>query len=399
MAVVNLTEKRIRDLALGSGIHRDEQVRGLMVICHKSTKTYAVQGDVRRNGRHVRTVRVKIDRVDRIGLNEARRRAKGLMSQIQGGVDLTAKPAETGITLAQALEEHVGERSLSGRTEESYRDHLDRLLVRFRKRAVTDITRQEVRDLFDDLKRKHGVNSAAGAMRTMRAVINTARRIDETIGANPVDGVRVPAPRKREVDEMDLKAFWARTEELSPIMRDLQRTFLLTGARRLSVLSTERAHVDHDRKILRFAHMKTGGDLLFPMGTFLADMLEKRMEADGPLDSKWLWPSPLSTSGRLVEPKRSKVPSPHALRHHARTLMIAAGVPYAESALLLGHSLPGATGGYVHRAHLVEALRTWAQKFETYVLAQAGVSLGEGSSVEPAVVPSQSFVPHDHLLV
>jgi len=87
VAVVNLTEKRIRDLAFGSGIHRDEQVRGLMVICHKSTKTYAVQGDVRRNGRHIRTVRVKIDRVDRIGLNEARRRAKGLMSQIQGGVE------------------------------------------------------------------------------------------------------------------------------------------------------------------------------------------------------------------------------------------------------------------------------------------------------------------------
>jgi len=196
MAVVNLTEKRIRDMPLGSGIHRDEQVRGLMVICHKSTKTYAVQGDVRRNGRHVRTVRVKIDRVDRIGLNEARRRAKGLMSQIQGGVDPTAKPAETGITLAAALEEHIGERNLSARTEESYRDHLDRLLTRYRKRAVTDITRQEVRDLFDELKRKHGVNSAAGAMRTLRAVINTARRIDETIGGNPVDGVRVPAPRK-----------------------------------------------------------------------------------------------------------------------------------------------------------------------------------------------------------
>lgn len=371
MAVIKLTEKRISELPLGSGIWRDTEVKGLLVICHRSCRSYSVQGDVRRNGRHVRTVRVKIDRVDRIGLNEARRRAKGLMSTIQGGVDPTAKPAETGITLSAALEEHIGERNLSGRTEESYRDHMNRLLVRFRKRAVTDITRQEVRDLFDDLKRKHGVNSAAGALRTMRAVINTARRIDETIGGNPVDGVRVPAPRKREVDEMDLKAFWKRTEELSPIMRDLQRTFLLTGARRLSVLSTERGHVDLEKKVLRFAHMKTGGDLLFPMGTFLTAMLKKRMEDDEPLDSQWLWPSPQSTSGRLVEPKRSKVPSPHFLRHHARTGMIAAGVPYAESALLLGHSLPGATGGYVHRSHLVEALRPWAQRYEDYVLALA----------------------------
>ena len=99
MAVVNLTEARIRDLEPGSGIWRDEQVKGLMVLCHRTTKTYAVQGDVRRNGRHIRTVRVKIDRCDRIGLREARNRAKALMSQIQSGVDPTAKPDETGITV------------------------------------------------------------------------------------------------------------------------------------------------------------------------------------------------------------------------------------------------------------------------------------------------------------
>jgi hypothetical protein len=87
MPVMNLTETRIREIELGSGIWRDEQIRGLMVVSHKTTKTYAVQGDVRRNGRHIRTVRVKIDRVDRIGLREARRRARELMSQIQSGIE------------------------------------------------------------------------------------------------------------------------------------------------------------------------------------------------------------------------------------------------------------------------------------------------------------------------
>ena len=50
--------------------------------------------------------------------------------------------------------------------------------------------------------------------------------------------------------------------------------------------------------------------------------------------------------------------------------LIAAGVPYAESALLLGHKLPGATGGYVHAEHLVEALRPHAQALEDHVFAQ-----------------------------
>jgi hypothetical protein len=35
MPVMNLTETRIRDIEPGSGIWRDEQVRGLMVVSHK----------------------------------------------------------------------------------------------------------------------------------------------------------------------------------------------------------------------------------------------------------------------------------------------------------------------------------------------------------------------------
>jgi hypothetical protein len=43
MPVMNLTETRIREIEPGSGIWRDEQVRGLMVVSHKTTKTYAMQ--------------------------------------------------------------------------------------------------------------------------------------------------------------------------------------------------------------------------------------------------------------------------------------------------------------------------------------------------------------------
>src|SRR5882724_7913412 len=128
MPVMNLTETRIRDIEFGSGIWRDEQVRGLMVVSHKTTKTYAVQGDVRRGGRHIRTVRVKIDRCDRMGLREARRRARELMSQIQSGVDPTAKPRETGMTVTQALDAHISDRELRPTTSASYREHLDRYL-------------------------------------------------------------------------------------------------------------------------------------------------------------------------------------------------------------------------------------------------------------------------------
>src|SRR3546814_3255449 len=75
--------------------------------------------------------------------------------------------------------------------------------MKFRNRAVTDISRQEVRDLFDSLKRKHGETTAASVMRTLRAAINTAMRLDETIGGNPVAALRVPSTKRRQVDALD----------------------------------------------------------------------------------------------------------------------------------------------------------------------------------------------------
>ncbi len=149
---------------------------------------------------------------------------------------------------------------------------------------------------------------------------------------------------------------------------------MFTGARKMTLLLLERRDVDLEKRVLRFRHMKVGGEILYPMGEFLTQMLRERMEADLPLRSAWLWPSATSESGHTVEPKERSskgVPSPHEYRHLNRTLAIAAGVPYAESALLLGHKLPGATGGYVHREHLVEHLRPYAQAIECLVLSRA----------------------------
>jgi integrase len=383
MAVLNLTEARIRDLELGSGIWRDEQVKGLMVVCHATTKTYAVQGDVRRNGRHVRTVRIKIDRVDRIGLREARNKAKAIMSQIQSGIAPTAKPEESGITIAKALEIHLGEKTFREATIEGYRYHIDHYLARYRNRAVADLSRSEVRDIYERIRTTKGQTTATGTMRTLRAVINTAMRTDETITSNPVCSLRIPMPHRREVDSLDLAIWWERTAELSPIRRDVHRAMLLTGARRSSILQVRRTDVDFERNVLIFNHMKTGGRMLFPMGRWLIEMVKARLEHDEPLSNPWLWPSPTSECGHVTEPKQgADLPSPHEYRHHARTLFISAGVPYAESALLLGQRLPGASGGYVHAEHLVEHLRPHAQALEDKVIAARRPALKIVATVE-----------------
>lgn len=372
MPVMNFTEARIRDLPLGSGIWRDEQAKGLLVICHKSTRTYAFQGDVRRDGRHVRTVRKKIDRCDRVNLKEARRKARELMSQIQSGIDPTAGRKDKALTLREALEIHFSDKNLRQATIDGYNYHMDKYLIKFRNRAIVDISRSEVRDLHENLKTKSGSTTASSVMRTLRAIINTAMRVDERIESNPVKAIRIAPTNVREVAPINLKKWWFSTETMPPIRRDLHRSYLLTGARSASLLRVKRADIDLEKRVMTFNHLKTGGRMLFPMGDRLTNLIGERLDADERLRSDWLWPSATSKVGRVVEPKdqRRDVPSPHAYRHLARTMMIASGVPYAEGALLLAQKLPGASGGYVHPEHLVEHLRPFAQSLENHIFEQ-----------------------------
>src|SRR3546814_17617714 len=102
--------------------------------------------------------------------------------------------------------------------------------MKFRNRAVTDISRQEVRDLFGSLKRKHGETTAASVMRTLRASINTAMRIDETIGGNPFAALRVPSTKRREVAPLALEARWLDVEEITPVRSALHIAKKLYGA-------------------------------------------------------------------------------------------------------------------------------------------------------------------------
>jgi site-specific recombinase XerD len=152
------------------------------------------------------------------------------MSQIQSGIDPTANPDESGITLKKAMEVHLADKPLRSRTKEGYEYHLEKYLKRFASRAVADISRQEVRDLYDRLRSKSGQTTAGSVMRTLRAVVNTAMRLDETITDNPVAAIRIPTNNRRKVDPLDIPLFFDEIDKLNPIRRDLYMVMLLTGA-------------------------------------------------------------------------------------------------------------------------------------------------------------------------
>ena len=121
-------------------------------------------------------------------LSDARKKARELMNLIHSGVDPTAKPDETGITLEQALEAHLSERNLRERTARDYTYHAEKYLRRFQKRAIADISRLDVRNLYELMRTRNRPTVAAGVRRTFRVLVNTAMRLDETIERSRRDG-------------------------------------------------------------------------------------------------------------------------------------------------------------------------------------------------------------------
>jgi integrase len=377
MAILNLTEAAIAAMPFGRAIHRDTNVRGLMLIVNKASKTFACQGNLRRGRRLIRTVRVTIGRADEMGLAEARKKARVLLAQIHSGVDPNEKLPESGLTLDRALELYLGERRLAPVTINGYKYDVEHYLKPLRFKRVADISRTDVRSLLERLvARKRGRTSAAHAMRTLSAIINFAIRRDETITtSNPVSFVQLPPVGYREVPPLDLPDWWRRIgASSSPIRRDVNRLMLFTGLRRASATSIKRADVDLDGRVVRVAHMKSGRKFTLPLSDWLVEMVRARMVADEPLGSLWLFPSPTSATGFLAEPKEDGLPSPHALRHHYRTLAAAAGVPMVETMLLMDHAVGGVSGGYLHPEHLVERPRSFQEVVTKYILGRAGAA-------------------------
>jgi len=119
---------------------------------------------------------------------------------------------KSGITLSEALEKHLGEKPFRPATETSYRYNVEHYLARWKNKAIADLTRTEVRNFYDGLRKKSGQTTATCVMRTMRAVINTAMRLDETLNANPVTSIRLQNAPNRQVGAIDLGAWWTETE-------------------------------------------------------------------------------------------------------------------------------------------------------------------------------------------
>lgn len=316
-------------------------------------KAYVVQGRV-----GSKTRRVTIGDVANRGLDDARKRAREELRQMEDGIDPSAerrKAAAKSITLRQAMEAYLvrkRKRRTNQPLREATKDNIRRYVtIEFKSWAdkpVTDITRAACEKRFRELSAR-APGSANLAFRILSALLEWVREQHATddgdytiLRVNPVTlavkkGDIVwndESPRQRRIPLDKLPAVWAllqREREADAFgSADLISLMLLTGARLGEASSLRWEHVDLDGHSVPSIHLPATKTqpITIPISTQLTGLLRAR-HAQRARGARYVFPSH-GDAGHLRSPRSmlDKVGAVAGLRlsaHDLRRSYISAG--------------------------------------------------------------------------
>lgn len=400
-----LTDKNVAALRLSPGGQyraRDTELGGFFVLVGSRSRTYMIQADLRTGGRR-QTIRMKVGDAARLNAREARARAKALLGAIASGEDPRVerrgrgrgRPKIYGVpTLREAWERyrtsHLVRKKRADSTIHHYRDHVQRVLADWLDLPLSELAQdpRRVADRHDQLTRDSGWAMANGAMRSLRAIYNHARRTcPELPRDNPTLGVDWN-PQVRRDTGMGLDDLPDWFEQLAAIENPVRREFhlmsLLSGSRPDALKKVCLEDVDLARRLMHIRKPKGGEERAFDI-PLSRGMIESiiRLRRLAPIiypdtSRTWLFPSD-APSGHLVEhgEKRSVLSRwGNDLRQSYRTLGQAAGLSEIDMHLLMNHSLPGVNAGYITRHKLLgDHLRQQQERLSRLIL---GAVVGRG---------------------
>jgi integrase len=413
---IQLTDKEIARLPLakeGAYLARDTELKGFFVVVGKRKKTFAVQGDLRQDGRRFSSVRVSIGDTGNISTRSARAKAKDYLSQISRGqhpktgeqvVDASAASEgasnKVTITLREAWDRyrdaHMRRKGRSERTIESYEDHVERVLKDWLDTPLLELAVDPARVArkHDSVTKKNGPYIANGTMRTLRAIYNHARKTHRKLPAdNPVNAIDWNGEKRRDtaMGAVDLKAWFVELAAIeNPIRREFHLFTLLSGCRPTALKEVKPNCVDRRRRVLHIPKPKGGAKRSFdiPLSREMilcmvrATRFGREMYPDQA--AHWMFPAE-SETGHLVEQKEDrKILSKwgNDLRQTFRTIGTAAGVSEFDARLLMNHAIPGVNAGYITRHKLLEDhLRQQQQAISSAVFTSLGDGLKKNAAL------------------
>ena len=408
-----LTDKAIAQLPTpedGWYLARDTELRGFFVVVGKRKRTFTVQADLRKNNKRASSVRVSIGDAQEMSTRTARATAKEYLAQISRGQhpnpsqDAPSGSVESAeenstapsVTLKQAweryLEAHLTRKGRSEGTIASYRDHVERVFVKWLDTPLYELAEDpgRVAKKHDQVTKENGPYIANGAMRTLRAIYNHARKTNKKLPRdNPADAVDWNEEKRRDTGMGlgDLKGWFGELAAMdNPVRREFHLLTLLSGSRPTALQEIKPNHINFRTRTLHLPKPKGGSKRAFdiPLSREMMLCLVRAIRFGRkmyPLQARqWVFPAD-SESGHIAETKEDRDELSkwgNDLRQTFRTVATAAGVSEFDAKLLMNHSIPGVNAGYVTRHKLLEDhLRRQQQAISSAVFAALGSSIAE----------------------
>ena len=186
------------------------------------------------------------------------------------------------------------------------------------------------------------------------------------------------APKDDCLQREQLPLWFEHVRKLAnPVHSAYLQGLLLTGARREELASLKWAEINFQWNSITIKD-KVEGKRTIPLTPFFSSLL-----AGLPRRNEWVFSSPTAASGRLMEPRTghnkalaaAALPalSLHGLRRSFGTLAEWVECPAGVSAQIMGHA-PSAIAEKHYRRRPLDLLRMWHVKIESWILEQAGIS-------------------------
>jgi len=371
---------------------RDTELIGFFVLVGKRRKSFMARGEFWRDGIREFAIQVKLGDFGALSTRRARSKAKDALGSIARGQKPGEKPrANTGsITLRQAweryLDGHMKRKGRSPGTIENYRDHLERLFADWLDKPLARLGRQPtlVVERHDKITQENGPYIANGAMRSLRAVYNHARKSQINLPAiNPVTAIDWNKEQRRNtaMGTDDIGGWLSELRALpNPLRQEFHLLTLLSGSRPKALKNVRIDHIDLRQRLLRIPRPKGGAQRAFdiPLSRLMICCIVRAIRLGRMLYPEfakiWLFPAD-SETGHMVEHKEERnVLSKwgNDLRQSYRTFAQAAGVSELDVHLLMNHALPGVNAGYITRDKLLrDHLRKQQERISAIVTERA----------------------------
>jgi integrase len=327
----------------------DTKLDGFRCIVGQKTKLLALQIERRELGGRRRTIYKRLGDPQFISLDAARAHA---LEELARQARLTKPEAKAGSTFGEAWEGYKSQlkkKKRSKRTITDYQQKFDKHLGPvLDKVALADIARADVTKLHDRLTEDVGPYAANGVCRLGHAVYRYAvleMEVPDLKPLNPFRSYNLHNPeqaRQTGMAERDLAGWFCRIVALdNPVLREFYLFALLTGLRRRNLTAMSWDNVK--KQYIEIPYAKNNRPSRVPVTPPMARSLERLRRLGKILPEHchpWVFPSPISKSGHLEEPKNKALDrSPHALRHTFRGMCAGAKISTVHSKLLMLHAV------------------------------------------------------------